>query len=97
MLTRDDILEILKNEKPRLSEEPGVEKIGLFGSYSRREEGPVSDIDIFVELPSVSFSKLAGILIFLENRLNHKVDLVRKHKFMKKSFLERIERESIVV
>ncbi len=97
MLTRDDILEILKNEKPRLSEEFGVEKIGLFGSYSRREEGPESDIDIFVELPYVSFSKLAGILIFLENRFHHKVDLVRKHKFMKKSFLGRIERESIVV
>jgi uncharacterized protein len=50
----------------------------LFGSYSREQATPDSDIDILVEL---DYSQKIGLIFFqmqseLEKILNHKVDLI---------------------
>ena len=39
---------ILRDELPQLRERYGVEWLGLFGSYVRREAGPESDLDVLV-------------------------------------------------
>lgn len=48
MLTKDEILDYLKEIKPEL-EKDGITKIGLFGSYAKGTAHPFSDIDIVVE------------------------------------------------
>lgn len=48
MITQEIILEKLKSIKPQLLK-MGVNSIGLFGSYSRNEQTPKSDIDILVD------------------------------------------------
>ena len=56
-----------------------MEKAWLFGSFSRMEERPDSDIDILVDLDrSVPIGLLhyAGMANALESRLGRKVDLV---------------------
>ena len=56
-----------------------VQRAWLFGSFSRMEERPDSDIDILIDLDSsVSMGLLqyAGMINRLEGRLGRKVDLV---------------------
>jgi len=56
----------------------GVEKIGLFGSYIRNEQGQKSDIDILVEFRKgmKTFDNYMNLKFFLEELFNCKVDLV---------------------
>lgn len=55
-------------------------KAWLFGSYSRGEETPESDIDILVDFDEsngiVSLFKMGGILVDLSKLTGTKVDLV---------------------
>ena len=55
-----------------------VEKAWVFGSFSRGEEAPGSDIDILVSLSPNSGLGLQffGMIIDLEKELNRPVDLV---------------------
>ena len=58
-----------------------VEKAWLFGSYSRGEERPDSDIDLLVRFDEdarISLFKYAGIILTLEAALGRDVDLVQE-------------------
>ena len=61
-----------------LSKQP-VEKAWLFGSYSRGEERPDSDVDILVRYnQEVSLFTITRIMIQIEKAIGHKVDLVEE-------------------
>ena len=77
MLHRERIIEELKNCRVEL-EKLGVDRIGLFGSYSTRTADQDSDIDILVKfIPgSLSFNNYMDLKIFLENAFSRKIDLV---------------------
>ena len=62
------IIEILKKNK--------IKRAGIFGSYSRGEEGKNSDIDILIQPSKNMGFEFAGIEIELGKMLNKKVDLV---------------------
>ena len=82
-MTKDTILSSLKSQKRLLAEEFGIEKLALFGSYSRDEARVDSDIDILFELKKdvkLSIFKYLRLLTLLEESLQHKVDLVRDAK-----------------
>ena len=71
-------VDIVRSIQDYLRQEP-VKKAWLFGSFSRMEERPDSDIDILVDLDrSVPIGLLhyAGMANALESRLGRKVDLV---------------------
>lgn len=56
-----------------------VVKAWLFGSYSRGEERPDSDVDILITLDkkaNVGLFKLSGMSLDLQDLLNKRVDLV---------------------
>jgi hypothetical protein len=92
-MDRNQILTIIHNEKPYLQKHFGLLSIGLFGSFAKDKQQPESDIDFLVELSNPSFDSLAGLQIYLEKRLGHPVELIRKRKGMRASFLKRIERD----
>jgi len=73
-MTKEYILEFLKNHKEEFRNKYQVEKIGLFGSYARNEAREDSDIDILVEMPS-SFDNFFDLKYFLEDSLGKNVDL----------------------
>ena len=54
-----------------------VLKVWLFGSFSRGEETPESDVDLLI-IPeqSVGLIKLSGMLLDLQELLHSRVDLV---------------------
>jgi len=48
MLTSNDIIKFLRENKPVFKNRFHCEKIGLFGSFARNEQTDKSDIDILV-------------------------------------------------
>lgn len=92
-MSPDKILDIIKKEKPYLQKQFGLLSIGLFGSYARGEQSPDSDIDLLVEFSEPCFDVLAGLQIYLEERLGRHVEIIRKRKGMRASFLSRISQD----
>ncbi len=79
MLTYKAILTKLE-ENTTTIKKFGVKRIGLFGSYVRDEQKPMSDIDILVEFEKgkVQFDNYMDLKFFLEDLFQLKVDLVMK-------------------
>ncbi len=79
MLTHKTILTKLE-ENTSTIKKFGVKRIGLFGSYLRKEQKPTSDIDILVEFEKgkVTFDNYMDLKFFLEDLFQCKVDLVMK-------------------
>jgi hypothetical protein len=97
-MTKDEILTTLSKEKPYLQEKYGVERIGLFGSYSRDEATAESDIDIYVELKENTFRKLAGLWVYLDELYRGtKVDVFNRHKNTKGAIFKYIQQETIYI
>ena len=61
--------------------ERGLASLALFGSFSRGEAGPASDVDVLVEVVAdapFSLTDLVAMKDFLEDRLGRPVDVVTK-------------------
>lgn len=75
----DQLVELLRQQLPLLSERYHVESLGVFGSYVRREQHPDSDLDVLVtfrETPSLL--KFIELENYLSDALGVKIDLVMK-------------------
>ncbi len=75
--SKDEIKKIIVDTLKPL----GVTRIAIFGSFSRGEESPDSDIDILVRLPPLKNRSLIGLRWFtldqeLSQKLGRPVDLV---------------------
>ena len=75
----DDLVRILKEEKPNLNNNYHVEKIGIFGSYARNEQTSHSDVDLLVEFKGPIGFGFMDLKDYLETLLNRPVDLVTKN------------------
>jgi uncharacterized protein len=91
-VTEKEILDILRVEKPYLSNQFGLLSIGLFGSYAQGTQGPESDIDLLVELTEARFDYLVGIQVHLEKKIGKPVEVVRKRPGLSERFLKRVEK-----
>jgi len=81
MKSLTDIKAQLEELKPILRKRFLVETIGIFGSYSRKEQKKNSDIDLlvtFVEPNDIDLVDFIEIKQFLERKLKMKVDLVTR-------------------
>ncbi len=77
MKTRTEVLDILRSLKDELRERYHVERIALFGSYAREEQGEGSDIDVLVEFGSgADLFDFVGLSQYLEEKLGSRVDVV---------------------
>ena len=94
-LSKRKIINLIKSEKTFLKNNFGVLKIGLFGSYARDQHNQDSDIDFLVEFSKPSFDYLVGLQIYMEKKLNKKIEIVRKRNLSNSKFFERIEQETI--
>jgi len=78
-----------------LRNEFGVINIGLFGSYVKGNQRADSDIDLLVELREPRFDWIAGLQMYLEKRLDKKIELVRKSDNVNRRLTQRIANEVI--
>ncbi len=97
MKTLEEIRTQLEVLKPTLRERFGVVTIGVFGSFSRREQTVKSDLDILVvfsEDVPVRFFKFLELEEFLSRKLRVKVDLVTKNA-LKPMLKDQILKETV--
>jgi uncharacterized protein len=90
-MTEQEILNILREEKPYLRKKFGLLSIGIFGSYVKGTQGPDSDVDLLVELTEPRFDFLAGLQLHLENKIGKPIELIRKRQGLSEKFLKRLE------
>ena len=73
----DKIITYLKRYKPK--------RISIFGSYARKEDTPLSDIDILIDFTEqVTLFDLGGIKYDLTEILNRPVDIVTERGMNKR-------------
>jgi uncharacterized protein len=96
-ISKEYIIEQLRNNKNLLRNRFAVEKIGLFGSYSKGLESADSDIDFVVEFTEPKFDYISGLMIYLENIFHRKIEIIRKSNNIKSKFLKKIESEILYV
>jgi len=77
MLTKEQILRKIEENREEIKKY-SVIKLGLFGSYIRKEQREKSDIDILVEFEKggKTFDNYMDLKFFLEELFGHGVDLV---------------------
>jgi hypothetical protein len=92
--TSKQIEELAKNIIPLLRD-GGVIEASVFGSFSRGEDKPESDLDLLVRYKeNVSLFDVSGLKFELEELLGIKVDLVSKD-YLKPRIKKRILQESV--
>jgi predicted nucleotidyltransferase len=93
----DEILQILKQNMPEITDRYKVQSLGVFGSYVRGDARESSDLDLLVEFDQApSLLKLIRMEDDLSERLGIKVDLVMK-KALKPRIGQRILSEVVPV
>lgn len=76
-MQRNKALEMLRQLKPQLCEQFGVERLALFGSTARDSATEKSDVDILVSFSGTADSKrYFGALFLLEDTLGCQIDMV---------------------
>lgn len=78
-MDKNRIIQQLRAIKPILSEKYGVTELTLFGSYSRDEQRPESDIDIMVDFNMRLGMKYFDLAYFIQDAfMNAHVQVVSK-------------------
>lgn len=85
----------LRQQKAYIQEHFDVEKIGLFGSYTKGLENDESDLDFYVEFRNKSFDNVAGLWVYLEELYHKKIDLFYRHPNNNHVIFENIQKEVI--
>lgn len=98
-VSKETILQLIKQYKDELEKEYGVKEIGLFGSYVNGIPNDESDIDILIDFldkyhDEMSLFDFIELREKLEEILNHKVDLVMKSA-LKETIKNRILQEVV--
>ncbi|MBF0378371.1 MAG: nucleotidyltransferase domain-containing protein [Desulfamplus sp.] len=99
MLSQNDIIKFLKDNRYDLIREYNLSKIGLFGSFARGEQNEKSDIDILVEfLPETQniYEKKNSLKELLKKKFSRDVGLCRE-KYIKSYARTYLENEVIYV
>jgi len=96
MITKEEILRTLANDKSELQKQFKVRSMALFGSYARGDQKSDSDVDILVEVdPSIGL-EFVTLAKRIEKLLGVDVDLVSSRAVTSKE-MEFIKPELIYV
>lgn len=76
MVTKEKIIERLRQKRVHLDNEYGVKRIGLFGSYAKGLADEDSDIDVIVEFGRPIGFRFMEFAEYLEHLLGRKVDVL---------------------
>ena len=96
MKSIEEIKRVLNEQKKGIREKYGVNILGVFGSYARKEQDEASDVDILVEIERPIGLKFFELWDELENLLGIKVDLLTIRAVKEKSLLWKSIKEDLV-
>ena len=95
MKTKEEYIAALRQFKKECASKYGIRSIGIFGSVARGENGPDSDVDVFVELEEADPFVMFDIRETLQSLFGCKVDLVRLREGLRSLLLKRIEQDGV--
>ncbi len=95
-MTKEYILEFLRENKQLLKEKYNVTKIGLFGSYAKDNATEKSDIDIAILTSKKDFFIRDDLREFLESKFQLPVDIGYLDSF-REFYKKKIQQEIIYV
>ena len=90
MLTREEILLTLREQRALLSRRYPIQRLALFGSWARGEAREDSDVDVLVEVDPAIGLRFVELGDELERALGRRVDLVSR-RAIKPSLWQQIE------
>lgn len=99
MLTKNEILSYLQENRRLLREKFHIKKIGIFGSFANNRDNKNSDIDIIVEFEENTesiYEIKQELRDLLRNEFNRDVDIARE-KYLKPYIKHEILDEAIFV
>lgn len=96
MKTKNDYIKLISNNADELRSKFGVRSLCIFGSVSRDEHLPESDVDICVEMEPKIYL-MVQLKRFLEHQLECGVDIVRMHSHINPYLLQEIKQDGIYV
>lgn len=97
-LRREHVLSTLRRIKPRLVQEYGLVRIGIFGSLARGDAGPDSDIDIVVDIAVTAGFRYIRMLDEIEQELGSSpVDFVRLRPDLHPTLRKNLETDAVYV
>lgn len=76
MLTKELIMQTLREQRPYLAKHYNVKNIGLFGSYAREQPTPTSDIDLVIEFEHPIGLRFVELGEYLEQLFDRPVDIL---------------------
>ena len=80
MKNRDEVLQILANQKVLLLETYQITRLGIFGSYAREQQTEASDLDILVDYSQPpTLLKLIELRDYLSQLFTLKVNVVTQN------------------
>jgi predicted nucleotidyltransferase len=88
MQSSEQIVQSLRELVGRLKLRYPIRSMALFGSVTREDFGPESDVDILVEFDGSVGSRFIDLALELEAHLGRKVDLVSRKGIREKYFQE---------
>jgi len=101
VLTKNNILEFLHDNKEYLMEKYFLDKIGLVGSFSRGDFNENSDIDLIVYFNKDAknnriYRLYMGLQQEMKNHFNRDVDIIANGRVLP-AFEKKIKREALYV
>ena len=96
MLSLNEIINILTENRINLFSKYKLKNLAIFGSYSRNDSNELSDIDILAEFSAPVDIELIDLGDELETLFKNKVDIVSKNG-IKLKYLNYIEKDLIYV
>jgi len=92
-MTKEYILNFLKENHALLEHKYSVDSIGLFGSYAKDSANEKSDIDFYVVFKQKTLDNMTGLLLYLEKVFNKKIDMLSYHSRLREGLKQQIEKE----
>jgi uncharacterized protein len=93
-----DLMELVRERRQeilRIAAKHGAHNVRVFGSVSRGEAGPESDVDFLVDMdPGRTLLDIGGLLMDLRDALCHEVDVVTE-RGLKTRIRDRVLKEAI--
>jgi hypothetical protein len=96
MKTREDILKILQECKPKLVKRFALTRLALFGSYAREDYQKNSDVDILVEVAPTIGLEFVELAEEIEAALGMPTDVVSR-RAIKPRYWNQIQEDLIDV
>jgi uncharacterized protein len=96
-MNKDEIIAILTLFKEKFAGKYGILSLGILGSVARGQSRDDSDVDICIKTSSPDPFMLVHIKEDIEQRVHHRVDIVRVREKMNPFLKARIDKDAIYV